>query len=267
MDSKETDRIPEDDPAGFQVPQLRVPNPNAKVIEMIPNETDRLPDGSELDLESLVEFADNPEPRCACVLLLDTSGSMHGAPIEALNEGVSTYIDTLRDDALASLRVETAIVSFDSGVNLEQDFATAEAVSSVSLKAWGATDTASGVNRALDMIDERKNVYREAGIAYYRPWVILITDGAATSGADQMRAASERVHQAEEAKHVAFFCVGVEGALMDELNELGPRAALPLRGLAFNEFFQWLSASMTAVSSSRVDEELALPSPEGWAKL
>ena len=53
-------------------------------------------DGSELDLEALVEFADNPEPRCACVLLLDVSGSMHGEPISALNQGVSTYIEALR---------------------------------------------------------------------------------------------------------------------------------------------------------------------------
>jgi hypothetical protein len=30
---------------------------------------------------SNVEFADNPEPRCACLLLLDTSGSMKGAKI------------------------------------------------------------------------------------------------------------------------------------------------------------------------------------------
>ena len=32
-------------------------------------------------LEDLIEFAENPEPRCPCVLLLDTSGSMEGAPI------------------------------------------------------------------------------------------------------------------------------------------------------------------------------------------
>lgn len=34
------------------------------------------------------EFVDNPEPRCACLLLLDTSGSMSGAPIQQLNEGL-----------------------------------------------------------------------------------------------------------------------------------------------------------------------------------
>jgi len=29
------------------------------------------------------EFADNPEPRCPCLLLLDTSHSMQGSPIAA----------------------------------------------------------------------------------------------------------------------------------------------------------------------------------------
>ena len=32
-------------------------------------------------------FADNPEPRCPVILLLDTSASMQGGPITELNEG------------------------------------------------------------------------------------------------------------------------------------------------------------------------------------
>ena len=43
------------------------------------------------NLEQAVEFAENPEPRCPCVLLLDTSASMHGEPISALNEGLRTF--------------------------------------------------------------------------------------------------------------------------------------------------------------------------------
>ena len=229
-------------------------------------DADRMPDGGELD-PSMVGFAYNPEPRCACVLLLDTSGSMSGAPIKALNEGVKTYITDLLLDALAALRVETAIVSFHSKVELAQDFATADDVSEVSLKADGLTCTATAVNYALDLIDERKKVYRDAGVGYYRPWIILITDGASTDSVEDMLAVSERVKQAEAAKRVAFFCVGVEGANMAELNLLGERGALPLNGLAFNEFFQWLSASMTSVSSSRVDEETPLPDVSGWAKV
>ena len=35
-------------------------------------------------------FADNPDPRCPVVLLLDTSASMLGEPIRELNQGVQT---------------------------------------------------------------------------------------------------------------------------------------------------------------------------------
>ncbi|MEI6428086.1 MAG: hypothetical protein WCO45_06800 [Pseudanabaena sp. ELA607] len=38
-----------------------------------------------------IEFAENPEPRCPCVLLLDTSGSMSGEKIAALNAGLETF--------------------------------------------------------------------------------------------------------------------------------------------------------------------------------
>src|SRR6476469_7419847 len=77
-------------------------------------------------LEEAVEFAENQEPRCPCVLLLDTSGSMHGAAITALNEGLRAFQQDLARDALASLRVEVAIVTFDSSVTVAQDWVTAD---------------------------------------------------------------------------------------------------------------------------------------------
>jgi len=42
-------------------------------------------------LDEVVEFAENPEPRCPCVLLLDVSGSMAGQPINELNEGIQLF--------------------------------------------------------------------------------------------------------------------------------------------------------------------------------
>jgi hypothetical protein len=45
------------------------------------------------------DFAQNPEPRCPCVLLLDTSGSMAGQPIAALNAGIQTFQDELLSDS------------------------------------------------------------------------------------------------------------------------------------------------------------------------
>ncbi len=39
-----------------------------------------------------IEFPDNPDPRCAVVLLLDTSGSMSGQPIIELNKGLNIIV-------------------------------------------------------------------------------------------------------------------------------------------------------------------------------
>lgn len=58
------------------------------------------------------DFADNPEPRCPCVLLLDVSGSMTGRPLDELNVGLTTFKDELTTDSLAMKRVEIGIVTF-----------------------------------------------------------------------------------------------------------------------------------------------------------
>jgi uncharacterized protein YegL len=71
------------------------------------------------------EFVDNPEPRCPCLLLLDTSTSMGGRPIDELNAGLGTFASQLNSDGLAAKRVELAVLSFGP-VHLESDFTTAE---------------------------------------------------------------------------------------------------------------------------------------------
>jgi uncharacterized protein YegL len=57
-------------------------------------------------------YADNPDPRCPCVLVLDRSGSMAGRPIDELNAGLQQFRSELLGDQLAARRVEIAVVSF-----------------------------------------------------------------------------------------------------------------------------------------------------------
>src|SRR5213595_2100797 len=131
----------------------------------------------DIKLEEAVEFAENPEPRCPCVLLLDTSGSMRGAPIAALNEGLRTFKKDLAQDTLASRRVEVAVVTFNNEVQVVEDFITADQFEAPTLTAGGQTFMGTGINKALDLLQARKTQYRANGIAYYRPWVFMITDG------------------------------------------------------------------------------------------
>ena len=235
------------------------------------------------------EFADNPEPRVPCVLLLDTSGSMaevvgdSGLPtgqtvmqdgqlynivsggttrIDLLNEGLVTLKETLASDSLASRRAEIAIVTFGGMVTTVQDFVTAEHFQPPRLHATGSTPMGQAIQVGLDMIAKRKATYRTNGVSYFRPWIFLITDGGPDPG-DPWQAASVQVKQGEASKSFAFFTVGVEGANMDVLAQIASRPPAKLKGVNFREMFLWLSQSMQAVSQSSPGDTVKLTKP-GW---
>jgi uncharacterized protein YegL len=217
-----------------------------------------------LKLEDAVEFAENPEPRCPCVLLLDVSGSMQGEAIDALNEGLRTFKEQLNQDNLARKRVEVAIVTFGSDVKVVQDFVTPDQFEPPTLSAQGLTHMGAAILQGLEMIEARKGQYRNNGVNYYRPWVFLITDGEPQGEPDSIvDQAIQRIRDDEASKRVAFFAVGVAAANMTRLSQIVVRSPLKLQGLNFKEMFIWLSASMQRVSQSKPEDQVALP-PPGW---
>ena len=213
-------------------------------------------------LGASVEFAENPEPRCPCLLLLDNSASMRGKPSEALNQGIRSFRDHLVKDTLAARRVEIAIVSFNSEVVVVQDFVTVDQFEPPVLKADGLTFMATGILKGLNMLKERKAQYRTNGISYFRPLTLMITDGGPQGEPDNtVVEAFARIRADEENKRVAFYAVGVEGANMTLLQQLAVRPPVLLQGLDFTEMFHWLSASMQSVAQSGTDTQIPMPTP------
>ena len=216
------------------------------------------------------EFAENREPRCPVILLLDTSGSMNGEPIQKLNEGIVRFKEDLEKDTLATLRVEVAIVTFGP-VQMEQDFVTVDRFQPSSLNADNMTPMGEAINYALDLLEDRKQTYKYHGIEYYRPWVMLITDGAPNSD-DPWQEAAKRVREGEDKKKHMFFAIGVEGADMDTLKQIAPpkRPPLKLKELKFEELFRWVSNSLGAVSNSGTPGaggQVELSSVKGWGEV
>ena len=211
-----------------------------------------------------LEFAENPEPRCPVVLLLDTSGSMAGNPISELNQGLQKFWEEVSSDSLAAKRVEVAIVTFGP-VKIQQDFATLTNCTPPSCKADGVTPIGEAVVKGCGLLQERKRLYKQNGIAYFKPWIILITDGAPT---DEISDAIDAVTLGVKQNALSFFCVGVSNADMNVLSRLSPnREPLRLKGLQFSEFFLWLSASVSSVSQSNPGDIVPLQSPKGWAEV
>ncbi len=211
------------------------------------------------------EFAENPEPRCPCVLLLDTSGSMQGDSIDELNRGLQAFRQELYNDSLSMKRVEIAVVTFGP-VSVMHDFTTADQFRPAHLEASGETPLAAAVQRGLGLLKTRKQILRDNGIKLFRPWIFLITDGEPT---DKWQHLSQIIREGEENKSFSFFALGVKNANFEVLRQIGVREPMKLQGVRFKEFFLWLSASLKNVSRSNPGDSVPIPDykPYGWAEV
>ncbi|MGH3676939.1 MAG: vWA domain-containing protein [Mycobacterium sp.] len=227
------------------------------------------------DFRSVELNDENPDPRVACVVLADVSGSMQGEPIGALERGFAAFTHYLHNETLASKRVEVAVVTFGTVATVLVPMQEARALQPASFTASGTTNMAAGIHLAMDIIEDRKFAYKAAGLQYYRPWILLLTDGK--PNIDGFDDAVARLNAAEMARGVTVFAVGA-GPKVDyqQLARLSvQRSPAPLDGLKYEELFEWLSASLSNVSNSqefaRNDEALStmgdrvpLPSVSGW---
>lgn len=227
------------------------------------------------DFRLVPVFSDNPEPRQACMVLADTSGSMEGV-ISSLNRGIEALVNSIKKDDLVSSRVELGLISFATEAKVEIPLNEGQYVTSSNLTASGSTNMAAAINTALDILEARKKEYKEIGLDYFRPWIMIISDGAPNE--DGFKQAVSRLHSLEIQKKIVVFAIGVgSGANMSVLNNLSVnRQAVALDGLKFRELFEWLSASLSSSSMSdtsvsneedlMIAEQVEVAPIHGWTR-
>ena len=122
------------------------------------------------------------------------------------------------------------------------------------------------VEMALDLLDKRKNEYKNNGVDYYQPWLVLMSDGGPT---DSITNAVSKTINLENNKKLTVFPIAIgSGSHSATLSSFSPkRGALQLQGLNFKDFFEWLSQSVSRTSQSMPGEKVQLAPVAGWAEI
>lgn len=211
------------------------------------------------------ELVENPTARIPICLVLDVSASMEGEPINELQEGVNIFMKAIQSDEVAKYAAEICMVTFGGSVEKILDFASIDRQEIPVLMADGLTPMGGAVVLAINFLDARKREYKNAGVDYFQPWLVLMSDGTPT---DDISMAEAKVTELVSRKQLTVFPIGIgTGANMRELARLsGGRPPLKLKGLNFKEFFVWLSQSVSRVSQSTPGEkvELDLAGIQAW---
>lgn len=117
--------------------------------------------------------------RLPVYFLLDTSGSMNGEPIQALNNAMSGMINSLRSDAQASETLWISVITFDREVKEVMPLTELPSfqLPEIICPQSGPTSTGKALEMLYDKVNReiRKGTPTQKGD--WRPLLFLFTDG------------------------------------------------------------------------------------------
>lgn len=202
-------------------------------------------------------FASGNQNKVACVLVLDGSLSMTTkiagdfTRLDALNEGTKIFAKELKQDEVASESVDVAVIKVtDPQPELVKDWTLAENFTPPEITAQGSTPLASALLKAVDMCEQRKEYYFNKGMDYYRPWIIIISDGEPTDSSATWQNAVDTVQTAIKKKKAFTVGVAIDKCPTAKLQQVSCNKVMELSSHHFKEFFIWLSASLSETSQS-----------------
>ena len=194
-------------------------------------------------------------PMC---LVLDCSGSMRYpdgtrlSKIDELNLNIDAFLDYVRNDSKASKICDLCIITMGDVVRIVSRYNTVDRIHFRHLAASGGTPLGTAMTKAVELLKERRQYYRDNDIEHYKPILMVMTDGDPT---DDISYISREVSDMVANKEMKIVPVGIGVNFNHEsLSRFSPllRPKLIRNTEAFDKLFKLLSAS----SSNPNDDSL-----------
>ncbi len=204
--------------------------------------------------------------RLLTYVCIDTSGSMRGEPIEAVNTGLQALLASLRQNPYALESVHLSIITFDSLIKEVLPLTPLEQVvlPEVVCPESGATFLGGALEYVAQAVSSNRQLTTSEKKGDWQPILIVLTDGKPTD----LLVYSEAIPKVQACGFSNIVaCAAGPKADASFLQRLTPIVVSldTMDANAFAKFFQWVSAavgshstSVGAVSSS----DLPPPPPE-----
>jgi len=205
--------------------------------------------------------------RLPVYILLDTSGSMYGEPIEAVKNGVQTLVATLRTDPYALETAYISIITFNSSAQQISPLTELAAFQQPAIDAGGCTALGGALSLLAQTVDKEVTKTTAEQKGDWRPLVFIMTDGEPT---DDLSKGLSDFKQRKFGMVVA--CAAGQGANTNTLKQITENVVQldTADSATIKAFFKWVSASISTSSKSVEDgginlekmSELPPPPPE-----
>lgn len=194
--------------------------------------------------------------RLPVYLLLDTSGSMNGEPIEAVKNGVQVLVSTLRQDPYALETAYLSVITFDSSAKQLVPLTELGSFQQPLIQATGTTALGEALTLLAQRIEAEVSKTTPEQKGDWKPLVFVMTDGAPT---DDWQKGVNDLKKTKTGLIVACAAgPSVDTKILKQITEIVVQLDTA-DSTTIKAFFKWVSASVSS-GSQKVENGQGEPS-------